>query len=436
MGVLTNVLLIILLILINAFFAGSEAALVAANEIKVKSDSDNGNKRAKLTLKYIKNPTNFLSTIQVGITFIGFINGFLAAEAFTEPILKLLGESFLESSLWQGLIKIVITIILTYLQVVFGELVPKKIAIQNPEKFIYRTVGVLNVINKIMRVLVILLTKSANGISRLLGIKEQKEEMTEDELRMLVIGSGDAIKEREKEMIEKVLDFDDQYVSEVMTHRTEVTGIDINMSFDDIIECIKNEGFSRIPVYEESIDNIVGILHVKDLLYYALKHEKINIRKILRKPFYIPESMKTAELFKEMQKTKNHMAIVIDEFGGTSGIVTIEDLLEEIVGNIFDEYDDITEDVIVIDDTTYIIDGLASIDDVEDKIKAGLPVDEYDTLSGFILGEIGHFPEKDEKIQFDYNGFNYEVVEYNERVIEKVKVTKLDSNLEVGDDNE
>lgn len=434
MSIVSRILLILLLILINAFFSGSEAALVAANEIKVKHDANNGNKKAALTVKYINDSTNFLSTIQVGITFIGFVNGFLAAEAFTAPILTLFGPQYVESSLWQGVVKIVITLILTYMQVVFGELVPKKIAIQNPEKFIYRSVKSLSILNKIMNPLVKLLTVSANGVARLFGIKNQKEEMTEDEVRMLVIGSGDALKESEKEMFEKVLDFDDHLVNEVMTHRTEIVALNLAMDSKEIMKIIRNEQYSRIPVYEESIDNIIGILHVKDLLFFD-KASIVNLKKIVRKPMFIPESMKTSVLFKEMQRTKNHMAIVVDEFGGTSGLVTIEDLLEEIVGNIFDEYDEVKEEVISIGDDSYIIDGLANIDDVEDIIHVGLPVEDYDTVSGFVLGYLERFPEENEIIEFEYNGYIYNVLEYKDGVIGNIKVSKVLEDIVEEDSN-
>ena len=423
MSILSRVLLIILLIIINGFFAGSEAALVASNEIKVKVDAEK-NKKAALTLKYIKNSTNFLSTIQIGITFIGFINGFLAAESFTAPILKLMGQSYQESNVWNAIIKILITLILTYLQVVFGELLPKKIAIQNPEKFIYRSVGFLNALNHTMKPLVWLFTKSADGIGRLIGIKDEKEELTEDEIRMLVVGSGDAIKELEKEMIENVLDFDDRTVDKVMTHRTEMIAIDINTNYQDMIKVVRAEQFSRIPVFRDSIDNIVGILHIKDLLNYD-PGQTPPLRKIIRKPFFVPESMKTNELFGEMQKNNTHMAIVIDEFGGTSGLVTIEDLLEEIVGDIFDEYDDVINEVEIIDENTYIVDALADISDIEDIIEIDLPIDDYDTLSGFILDLLGRFPEENEHIEVEYNHYKFEVLEYNDKVIEKIKISKL-----------
>lgn len=424
MDLIFRLILILLLILINAYFAGSEAALVAANELKVKSHAHT-NKKAKLTLKYIHNSTNFLSTIQVGITFIGFINGFLAAEAFTEPILQLLGPSFVGSAVWGFVVKITITLLLTYLQVVLGELVPKKIAIQNPEKFIYKTIGSLNIINKLLRPLVWLFTNSANVLSRALGIKEQKEELTEDEIRMIVVGSGNAIKEQEKEMFEKILDFDDQDVSDVMTHRTEMIAFDIKDTYSDLIKVIKAEQFSRIPVYEDNIDNILGILYTKDLITKNISKDNFNIKNIIRKPIYVPELMKTSSLFRQMQKSKTHIAIVVDEYGGVSGLVTMEDILEEIFGNIFDEYDDVVEEVVQIAENVYIIDGLASIDTVDDIINANLPIDNYDTLSGFVLDQLGRLPEENEEIKFTYNNFIYEVIKYDENIIETIKATKI-----------
>lgn len=424
MEIILRLGLVLLLILINAYFAGSEAALVAANELKVKSHA-NQNPKARLTLKYINDSTNFLSTIQVGITFIGFLNGFLAAESFTNPILNLLGQSFVDSAIWAVVVQVGITLILTYVQVVFGELVPKKIAMQNPEKFIYKTVGSLNIINKLLRPLVWLFTNSSDGVSKLLGLKEEKEELTEDELRMIVTGSGAAIKEQEKEMFERILNFDDQEVKDVMTHRTEMIAFNIEDSYQSLIKLIKAEQFSRIPVYNDNLDNILGILYTKDLITKNITKENFVIKKIIRKPIYIPESMKTSALFKQMQKSKTHIAIVVDEFGGVSGLVTMEDILEEIFGNIFDEYDDVVEEVVQIGENVYIIDGLASIDTVDDIINGGLPIDDYDTLSGFILNQLGRLPEENEQIKFTYNNFIYEVTQYDENIIETIKATKV-----------
>lgn len=412
---------IIVLMLINAFFAGSEVAIIASNKTLVEDRANKGSKTAKLVLSYINNSTGLFSVIQVGITFVGFLNGFLAADAFTEPIAKLINYAIPNL-----VITIIITVFLTYLQVIFGEIIPKKIAMKAPEKFIYKTIRPIHFLKIIATPLVWILTKSADAVAKLLKVYEVDERMTEEELKILVKGSGDAIRSEEKQMFERILAFDDQIVSDVMTHRTEVAAIDIEDSYQEMIKVIKKEKYSRYPVYSESLDNIVGILHVKDLITSPVKKEEFNIKKYLRKPYYVPEVMTTDELFKNMQSAKNHMAIVVDEFGGTSGIVTMEDIIEEIVGNIFDEHDEIIVEVRKIAENTYIIDGLASIDDVEDIINAGLPVDEYDTLSGFVLGQLGRIPEMNENVSFTYNGFLYQVLSYDERLIDEVKVTKVE----------
>ncbi|WP_051615678.1 hemolysin family protein [Haploplasma modicum] len=415
-----NVVLIFVLIAINGYFSGSEAAIVGANEIKVRNDAELGNKKAKLVLHYIENPTKFLSAIQVGITFIGFVNGFLAAESFSKPLFDLFNSRVPET-----VIKIVITLILTYLQVIFGELLPKNMALKNPEKFIYITIRPISLFKNITSPLVFLFTKSADFVSKIFGVSDAKDKMTEDDLKVLVFGSGDAIDDQEKEFFKKILEFDDQTVSDVMTHRTEMVAISIKESYTKLMEVIKNEQYSRIPVYEETIDDIIGIIYIKDLLTNNITAKNYDIRGLLKKPLFVPEIMKIDELFKEMQKTKSHIAIVIDEFGGTSGLVTMEDVLEELVGNIFDEHDDVIEEVKQIDENTYIIDGLANIDYVENIIHAGLPIEDYDTLSGFMLGMLGRLPNRSEKIEITYNNHIYKILSYQKKIIKSIKVTKI-----------
>jgi len=264
----------------------------------------------------------------------------------------------------------------------------------------------------------------------LLGINpnDGEETMTEEEIRMIVTSSGQkgVLDKRESKMIENILDFDDTEVSSIMTHRTEVSALDANSTKEQVFEFVKNEQFTRFPVYKDSIDHIVGILHVKDLIKYMMDpNQTFNLKNLLRKPYFIPDSKKTSELFRELQQAKAYIAIVLDEYGGTAGIVTIEDLLEEIVGNIFDEYDEIDEEIKEVSPGVFEIDGLVNIDDVEDIVKAGLPTDDYDTLSGFILGQLGRFPNKGEHVEIDYKNYRFEVLEYTDNVIEKIKITKI-----------
>src|SRR5690606_25072533 len=235
----------------------------------------------------------------------------------------------------------------------------------------------------------------------------------------------------ENEMIQNIFEFDTTTVEEVMTHRTEVSAIDIEATREEVISYVTNEKYTRFPVYEGTIDKIIGTLHVKDLLKFLElnpNQEEFDLRKLLRDPLFVPQSKNTRQLFKDMQASKVHIAIVIDEYGGTAGIVTFEDLIEEIVGNIFDEYDEDEVEIETIKEDQYEIDGLTNIDDVEELLNAHLPVEEYVTLSGFILGQLGRFPEQDETIVIVYNNYRFEVLEVEDKVIERVKVTKIEDS--------
>ncbi|MFA5560265.1 MAG: hemolysin family protein [Acholeplasmataceae bacterium] len=431
-----QILLIFVLIMLNAIFAASEVALIAANDTKVESDAQLGNKRAKRIESLIKNPTNFLSAIQIGITLIGFLNGYLAADAFSSKFVEFTQRFIsVNAVILMPIMTFLVTVILAYFQVVLGELVPKRIAMKYPERIAYGTSGVLVVISTIMRPFVWLLTVSANAIGKLFGIKpnEYDERMTEEEIRMIVSSSGrkGVLDKSESEMIENILDFDDTDVSEIMTHRTEMAAININASKKEILDFVKEEKYTRFPVYKEHLDHIVGVFHVKDLLRFIDNNdEAFDLKKLIRKPFFVPDSKKTNALLNEMKRQQTHLAIVIDEYGGTAGLVTIEDLLEEIVGNIFDEYDEYEEEIEELPDNEFIVDGLTNIDDVEDFIHANLPVDEYDTLSGFILGHLGRFPYENEHVVFEYNQFRFEVINFDDKIIEKVKITQIDNETE------
>ena len=422
-----RIVLIFILIILNGVFSASEMALVSVSDAQVEMDANKGKKSAKRVLKLIANPTKFLSAIQIGITVFGFLNGVLASNAFASEIANLFPN--LDQTITITVAFIVITLVLTYLQVVLGELVPKRIAMKYPKKIAYGTSGILSVVSLLMRPFVNLLTFSANLITKPLGVKSSDDErkMTEEEIRLIVTSSSNkgVIDSQESKMIQNIFEFDDTECQAIMTHRTEVSGIDIKWSKKQVFDFIYKEKYSRYPIYKGSIDHIVGVLYSKDLLMFLDDPSVVfDIKKIMRKPFFIPETKNTRELFQEMQKTKNHIAIVIDEYGGTSGLITMEDLIEEILGNIFDEYDEVEEEIEKIDDNAFIIDGLANIDDIEEELHIGLPIEDYDTVSGFIIGHIGRIPEANDVIVFEYNGFILEVIDYDGNVIERVKITK------------
>lgn len=437
-----QILLIFVFIFLNGVFAASEIAIVASSRRELEQDAEKTGKislKAKKVLKLIEDPTRFLSTIQIGITMFGFINGAIAADAFASIISNSIATSVnLDILIVQPVVTVLITLVLTYLQVVLGELVPKRLAMKAPEKIAYTFVGFLSVIALIMRPFVALLTSTANVIVRLMGVSpnDNDDTLSEDEL-ILELNASESkgiIDSGENEMIQNIFEFDTTTIEEVMTHRTEVSAIEINMDKTELISYVTNEKFTRFPVYEDTIDKIIGTLHVKDLLKYLHEHpnpDDFDIKSLIRDPYFVPQSKKTRELFKDMQSQKVHIAIVIDEYGGTAGIVTFEDLIEEILGNISDEYDDEEDEISTINENVYEIDGLTNIDDVEDIIHAGLPVEDYDTLSGFILGQLGRFPDENEAIVIVYNNYRFEVLEYEDKVIERVKVTKIEEELNI-----
>lgn len=446
-SMVVQILLILFVIVLNGIFASSEIALVSANRNRVEADTELGNKKAKKAkklLKFMENPTRFLSTIQIGITMFGFINGAIAAGSFAQGITDLITRQWtsLDKGIVFSVVTVLITLLLTYLQVVLGELVPKRLAMKAPEAVGYFFIGFLGLIATIMRPFVNLLTGTANLIVKMFGVnpEDNDDTLSEDELRLELNASQmrGLIDQSENEMIQNIFEFDSTTVSEVMTHRTEVSAIDVNSSKEDVLAYVTNEKFTRFPVYEGSIDQIIGILHVKDLLKTIETEKEVpfELRNIIREPLYVPESKNTRQLFVEMQESKTHIAIVIDEYGGTAGIVTLEDLIEEIVGNIFDEYDDDEDEISTIKDNEYVIDGLADIEEVEDILDAKLPVEEYDTLSGFILGQLGRFPEEEEHVVIVYNNYRFEVLEFKDKVIEKVKATRIETPKEDVEEDE
>ena len=431
-----SILLIFGLVFLNSILSGSEAALIAVNDFVIRDKAERGNKKAKKILKLIENPSTYLSTTQVWMTFLSFINAMVAADALTYPITSSLG--LLEPGMWNGwpvVTMIVITIILSLIQVLLGELVPKRLAIKNPERFINLTINLIHISAQVLRPIVWFLTKAANGISRLFGIKpgDGETQMTEEEIRMIITAGGKKgiIEKLESDMITNVLDFNDTTVSSIMTHRMDMAAIPIDLDKEDLVNYVLEEEYSRFPVYEDNIDHVIGILHVKDLFKaITSNNDEFDLTELLRMPFFVPDTQHISELFAQMKQKKVHIAIVLDEYGGTAGMVTIEDLLEEIVGNILDEYDqeDDENQVDIIDENTYMIDALMNIDEVEKILQIGLPVEEYDTLSGFILGQIGRFPEHGEIVEVEYNNYTFEVVAYLDSVISKVKVSKKNND--------
>lgn len=432
-GLLLQIAFLLVLVGINAFFAASEIAIISLNDNKVRKMADEGHKKARLLEDLISEPSRFLATIQVGITLSGLLASAFAAESFADRLTGWVRSSglLLNESLVKTVSLVVITLLLSYLTLVFGELVPKRVAMQKPEQISMLAVTPISILSVLTRPFVRLLTFSTNFIIRLFGGNPDadEEQVTEEEILMMVdVGQEKGvIQGTEKEMINNIFNFDDTAISEIMTHRTDIAAVPQDANLEEVLHLMLHEKFTRIPVYEEDIDNIVGILHVKDLLpFVGQEAEKVfDLRKVMRKPYFVPESKKTDELFKEMQKNKTHIAVVVDEYGGTAGIVTMEDLLEEIVGNIFDEYDEEEKELEKLDDNTYLASGTLDLDRLCETLDTELPLDEYDTLSGFITGQLGRIPSPGEKPTVEFNGLLFKVEQVNERRISKVKICKV-----------
>ncbi|WP_291564060.1 MULTISPECIES: hemolysin family protein [unclassified Clostridium] len=422
----SQLILIVILTLINAFFASAEMAIVSLNKNKMKILAEEGNKKAKLLLKLMEEPTKFLSTIQVGITLAGFFSSASAATGLSGDLAQYLNRFNIPYSGQIALI--IVTIILSYITLVFGELFPKRVALQKSETIAMISVMPILYISKITVPFVKLLSASTNILIRLFGLEIDglDEKVSKEEIKSLVeVGQEHGvINETEKEMINSIFDFDDKLADEVMTPRTEVYLINIDTPLSEILDKLIEGRYSRIPVYEGQIDNIIGILYMKDFFIEARKYgfENVDIRSILQRPYFVPETKNIDELFKELQASRKHMAILIDEYGGFSGIVSIEDLIEEVMGNIEDEYDEDGPAIKKIDNNTFIIDGMLSLDDFSDYFHIDIESDNYDTVSGFIVDLLGRIPETTEEENIEYENLIFKLEQIKEKRIEKIKV--------------
>ena len=426
MSLVSQFILILVLTLFNAFFASAEMAIVSVNRNRIKMLADDGNKKASLLVDLLEEPNKFLSTIQVGITLAGFFSSASAATGISEVIGASLSQLGIPYA--QSISIIVITIILSYFTLVFGELVPKRIALQKSEQIAMLSVRPIVFVFKFAKPFVKLLSLSTNVLLRVIGMSDTdlEEKVSREEIKSLVDAGEEygVINQIEKEMINSIFDFDDKLAKEVMTPRTEVYMINsqLPLSIEELLE----ENYSRIPVYEGDMDNIIGILYLKDFLHeaYQVGFENVDIKKLLHRPYFVPECKNIDQLFKELQKSKNHLAVLIDEYGGFSGIVTIEDLIEEVMGDINDEYDDDDPVIRKIDNDTYIVNGLISIKELNDKLQLNLDeeTEDYDTLGGFLINQIDYIPSETEECMVEYENLVFKIECVKDKRIEMVKI--------------
>ncbi|AGL90337.1 hemolysin family protein [Candidatus Phytoplasma australiense] len=416
-----SILLFIFLILLNAFFAASEISFISTPESKIELDIKRGYKKASRVKKIKEKPTTFLSVIQIMIHIITFFQGHIVTSRF------LSGNSDFKY-------QISIEALIIAASIIFGELIPKRLAMCSPSKTAYFFATPILFMAVLIKPLVWALTKISDFFLMIFGVNISKNSVSvsEDELRLMLNSSyrKGIIDKNENNMIQNIFDFDHTSISEVMRHRTQVVAINDDITKEEIIDFIRNQKYTRFPVYKTNIDNIIGVVHVKDIfkcLMFNPSNEPFDIKNLIRETYFVPDSKNTSELFREMQSSKNHIAVVIDEHGGTAGIITFEDLIEEILGEIFDEYDKDEEIMIKeISQGEYIANGFSNLEEIEEIIKIEFDDGDcdYDTLNGFLIGKLGRLPQKDEKIKINYKGYQFEVLQLKDKVISKIKIRK------------
>ena len=409
----------------------SEIAIISLNDNMVEKMAEEGNKKAKQIMKLTENPSNFLSTIQIGVTLAGFLTSASASTTFADMLTDAVTAKFPAApvGIIGGVSVVLITVIMSYFSLVLGELAPKRMAMQKPEQIAYKVVPVLLVVKKFTSPFVKILSLSTNAVVRLFGFdpNADEESVTEEEIRMMVdVGEEKGVIENlQKEMINNIFEFDDIDVSDIMTHRTDMVAVEDTDTLKDVVDLSIEHGYSRIPVYHEDQDNIIGIVYIKDLLKYISSDnfpESDSPKDYMRDAYYVPFSKNCGSLFDEMTEKRVQMAVVVDEYGGTAGIVTLEDLIEAIVGNIQDEYDNEEEEIVEESENIFTIDGTAYIEEVNELVNDIIPEGDYDTLGGFLISNLGFLPKDEDKNELQFENLKFTILNVEERRIGKVRV--------------
>jgi len=437
------IFLLIILIGINAFFAASELAVVSLNDAKLEKMAKDGDRKAILLYGMTQKPTTFLATIQIGVTLSGFLASAVAADTFVNMLINWLvplNLSWISESWLRPVSIVVITLLLTFLTLIFGELVPKRAAMRDSEKVAFACADPLHWTYVALKPLVWLVSRCTNHVAHFFGIKDtdSNDEYSEEEIKIMVDAGNEKglIDSEAKDMINNVFEFDDRTVAEIMTHRTDMTALEIHDSLETCLKAFNDNGYSRLPVYSKDVDNIVGILYVKDLLdrFISKKSKPFRIKNYMREPLFVYETMKCDELFTQFQKKKVQMAIVLDEYGGTYGVVTMEDLLECIVGNIQDEFDKEEDEIAKGKDGSYVVDGGTLIDDVAELIGQPLDDSENDTIGGLVIDTLGYVPSEDAHPTVSIGNARFTIIKMDDRSVDKVKVEKIKPAVKVGTD--
>ena len=427
-----SIVVTFLLVLVNGYFSMSEMALVNAKHVLLQKDADEGDKKAQRALSLASDSGQFLATIQVAITLVGFLASAAAATNLSDPLAQWLsgfGVGWL-SVIAPGLAPVLITLIVSYLSIVVGELVPKRMALADAERVSKTVAGPLMVFQKVARPLVALTSASANGLSRLLRIKnaDERQSVSEEEIKYMVTDNDELLPD-EKRMIHDILDLGDMTVHEIMQPRVDMILVEDTETVRQAVDRMRGTGYSRLPVFHEDIDRIVGIVHYKDLVGPLMDgKENEPVADYAYEALFVPETKDLFPLLSEMQTNRQQMAIVVDEYGGTDGLITVEDIVEEIVGEIIDESDIENKFITPLSDGTWLVDGRFP---VEDALKLGWPVtesDDYETMAGWLMGMIDFVPQVGD--EFEFGGYRFKIQAMRRRRISNIRVTR-----EIGADN-
>lgn len=422
-----QILIIVLLTALNAFFAAAEIAFVSINQGKMAQRAQEGDKKAIKVMRLLENSDEFLATIQVAITFAGFFSSASAATSFSSRIQPLLGN--IPGA--EALALVIVTVVLSYLTLVFGELYPKQVALQVAEPIALHTAGIILFVKKISKPFVWILTFSTGLLKRMTPIEFTKveEKLTRSEMKSLLANSRNdgAIDISEFAMMQGVLSLDTKLAREVMVPRTDTLMLDVDDELVENLEIILNCSYSRLPLYEEDKDTVIGVVHVKDVFRAAREQgfDNIDLRALAHEPVFVPSTIFVDDLLVEFRKTRQHLAVLKDEYGGVEGIVTLEDLIEEIVGDIEDEYDEEEKEVVEIDENNSVIDAGISLDRFNQIYQTSLESDEVDTMAGAIIEKLGYFPDDDEVVKVRFEGYMLQPTEIENDRIRKIHVTKL-----------
>lgn len=411
-GIGIQLIFLVILLALSAFFSSSETALVSYNKIKMRRMLEDGVKGAETVTKVTEDSSKMLSVILIGNNLVNIGASSIATS--------------LAISIFQNNGVGIATAIMTILIIIFSEITPKTMASQNSEKIALKVATPIFILSKILNPIAKIFNIIANTLVKLLGGEINREEpsITEEELKTIVdVGQEEGVFEQdEKEMIYNVFDFADLHVKDIMIQRMDIKAVDINITYDELVETFETEQFSRMPVYEENIDKVVGIINIKDLFFAKNVEQNFDIRNYMRKPYFTFEYKMADELFKEVSKSRTHMIIVVDEYGGTAGLITLEDLIEEILGEIEDEYDDFKQDIEDMGNGEFLINANTRIEDVNEAINLNLTSKEYDSIGGFMIGELGHIPELNETVKYNDIIMKAEDIDRN-RVI-KIRIYK------------